>query len=93
MPLSRLASLTVPIPKPQTAYRVCGSTTQAARIAALAQAGEGLGSGHHQRSRERLRDCLPRPGTHVLNGVPGEWKLFAPGGQTDPLADLLAATE
>jgi hypothetical protein len=30
-------------------------------------------------------------GTHVLKGVPGEWNLFAPAGQTDPLAGLQIA--
>ena len=30
-------------------------------------------------------------GTHVLKGVPGEWKLYAPAGRDDPIAKLTHA--
>jgi class 3 adenylate cyclase len=63
-----------------------------ARIAALAQAGEVLVSSTVKDlvngSGIAFRDC----GTHALKGVPGEWKLFAPAGQHDPLAEPLDAT-
>jgi class 3 adenylate cyclase len=64
-----------------------------ARIAALAHAGEVLVSGTVKDLVNGSGIAFHDRGTHVLKGVPGEWKLFAPAGQTDPLADLLAATE
>jgi pimeloyl-ACP methyl ester carboxylesterase len=64
-----------------------------ARIAALAQAGEVLVSGTVKDLVNGSGIAFHDRGTHVLKGVPGEWKLFTPAGQTDPLADLLAATQ
>ena len=64
-----------------------------ARIAALAQAGEVLVSGTVKDLVNGSGIAFQDRGTHVLKGVPGEWKLFAPAGQTDPVADLLAAPQ
>ena len=64
-----------------------------ARIAALAQAGEVLVS-------STVKDLVHGSGivfddrnVHVLKGVPGEWRLFAPVGETDPAETLAALTQ
>jgi class 3 adenylate cyclase len=49
-----------------------------ARIAALAQAGEVLVSGTVKDLVNGSGIVFQDRGTHVLKGVPGEWKLFAP---------------
>ena len=61
-----------------------------ARIAALAQAGEVLVSNTVKDLVNGSGIAFQDRGTHVLKGVPGEWKLFAPAGRKD-LADPLAA--
>jgi pimeloyl-ACP methyl ester carboxylesterase len=64
-----------------------------ARIAALAQAGEVIVSGTVKDLVNGSGIAFQDRGTHVLKGVPGEWQLFTPAGQTDPLADLLGPTQ
>lgn len=64
-----------------------------ARIAALAQTGEVLVSGTVKDLVNGSGIAFQDRGTHLLKGVPGEWKLFAPAGRDDRLADLLAATQ
>ncbi|MGH3556760.1 MAG: adenylate/guanylate cyclase domain-containing protein [Mycobacterium sp.] len=64
-----------------------------ARIAALAQAGEVLVSGTVKDLVNGSGIAFQDRGTHVLKGVPGEWKLFAPAGQNDPLADMLGTAQ
>jgi class 3 adenylate cyclase len=59
-----------------------------ARIAALAQAGEVLVSSTVTDLVNGSGIAFQDRGTHVLKGVPGEWKLFTPAGSDDPL-DLL----
>ncbi|HZE17994.1 MAG TPA: adenylate/guanylate cyclase domain-containing protein, partial [Mycobacterium sp.] len=63
-----------------------------ARIAALAQAGEVLVSGTVKDLVNGSGIVFQDRGTHALRGVPGKWRVFAPRGRTDPLADLLPAT-
>jgi pimeloyl-ACP methyl ester carboxylesterase len=62
-----------------------------ARIAALAQAGEILVSGTVKDLVNGSGIAFQERGTHVLKGVPGEWRLFAPAGQST-LTDTLTAT-
>jgi pimeloyl-ACP methyl ester carboxylesterase/class 3 adenylate cyclase len=63
-----------------------------ARIAALAQAREVLVSSTVKELVNGSGIGFKDRGTHVLKGVPGEWKLFAPAGQDDSIENLLAAT-
>jgi class 3 adenylate cyclase len=64
-----------------------------ARIAALAQAGEVLVSSTVKDLVNGSGIAFQDRGTHVLKGVPGEWKLFTPAGQHDPVENLLPATQ
>jgi class 3 adenylate cyclase len=64
-----------------------------ARIAALAQAGEVLVSSTVKDLVNGSGIAFRDRGTHVLKGVPGEWKLFAPTGEYDPIENLLPATQ
>jgi class 3 adenylate cyclase len=64
-----------------------------ARIAALAQPGEVLVSSTVKDLVNGSGIAFQDRGTHVLKGVPGEWKLFTPAGQHDPAENLLPATE
>jgi class 3 adenylate cyclase len=65
----------------------------AARIAALANAREVLVSNTVKDlvygAGITFKDC----GAHVLKGVPGEWRLFTPTGQHDPVEDVLSAAQ
>jgi class 3 adenylate cyclase len=63
-----------------------------ARIAALAQAGEVLVSSTVTDLVNGSGIAFQDRGTHVLKGVPGEWKLFTPAGSDDPL-DLLPVSQ
>jgi class 3 adenylate cyclase len=63
----------------------------AARIAALAQAGEVLVSNTVKDLVNGSGIAFQDRGAHVLKGVPGEWRLLTPSGQSN-LTDLLAAT-
>jgi pimeloyl-ACP methyl ester carboxylesterase len=54
-----------------------------ARIAALAQAREVLVSSTVKDLVNGSGIVFEDRGTHVLKGVPGEWKLFAPAGEVD----------
>jgi class 3 adenylate cyclase len=49
----------------------------AARVAATAQAGEVLASGTIKDLVAGSRIRFSERGTHILKGVPGEWRLFA----------------
>jgi len=60
-----------------------------ARIAALAQPREVLVSRTVKDLVNGSGIAFQDRGTHVLKGVPGEWKLFAPAGQDDPIKNLL----
>jgi class 3 adenylate cyclase len=62
-----------------------------ARIAALAQAREVLVSSTVRDLVNGSGIAFVDRGSHVLKGVPGKWKLFAPAGREDPLESLLAA--
>ena len=59
-----------------------------ARIAALAQAQEVLVSSTVKDLVNGSGIAFTDRGTHVLKGVPGQWKLFAPAGRDDPTANL-----
>lgn len=63
-----------------------------ARIAALAQAGEVLVSSTVKDLVNGSGIAFQDRGTHVLKGVPAEWKLFAPVGEHDPIENLLPAS-
>jgi class 3 adenylate cyclase len=58
-----------------------------ARIAALAQAGEVLVSSTVKDLVTGSGIAFQDHGTHMLKGLPGEWKLFTPEGRSDPPAD------
>jgi class 3 adenylate cyclase len=61
-----------------------------ARIAALAEAGEVLVSSTVKDLVNGSGIVFNDRGTHILKGVPGEWRLFAPSGQHDPTESLPA---
>jgi class 3 adenylate cyclase len=61
-----------------------------ARIAALAEAGEVLVSSTVKDLVNGSGIVFTDRGTHILKGVPGEWRLFAPSGRYDPTEDLPA---
>ena len=61
-----------------------------ARIAALAEAGEVLVSSTVKDLVNGSGIVFKDRGTHILKGVPGEWRLFAPSGQHDPTESLPA---
>ena len=61
-----------------------------ARIAALAEAGEVLVSSTVKDLVNGSGSVFNDRGTHILKGVPGEWRLFAPSGQHDPTESLPA---
>jgi pimeloyl-ACP methyl ester carboxylesterase len=63
-----------------------------ARIAALAQAGEVLVSSTVKELVNGSGIAFKDRGTHVLKGVPGEWKLLTPAGHDDSIENLLGAT-
>jgi class 3 adenylate cyclase len=62
-----------------------------ARITALAQACEVLVSSTVKDLVNGSGISFNERGTHILKGVPGEWKLFAPVGEHDPMEPLSAA--
>jgi class 3 adenylate cyclase len=64
-----------------------------ARIAALAQAGEVLVSSTVKDVVNGSGIAFRDRGTHVLKGVPGEWKLFASAGQDDSIEILLPVSQ
>jgi class 3 adenylate cyclase len=64
-----------------------------ARIAALAQPGEVLLSSTVKDLVNGSGIAFRDRGTHMLKGVPGEWKLFTPAGQEEPLENLLPPTQ
>jgi class 3 adenylate cyclase len=64
-----------------------------ARIAALAQAGEVLVSSTVKDLVNGSGIAFRDRGTHVLKGVPGEWKLFASAGQDDSIEILLPVSQ
>ena len=59
-----------------------------ARIGALATAGEVLVSSTVKDLVNGSGIVFNDRGTHVLKGVPGKWKLFAPAGENDPIENL-----
>jgi pimeloyl-ACP methyl ester carboxylesterase len=61
-----------------------------ARVAALAQAREVLVSSTVKDLVNGSGITFEDRGAHALKGVPGEWKLFAPVGEHDPLENLQA---
>jgi class 3 adenylate cyclase len=61
-----------------------------ARIAALAQAGEVLVSSTVKELVNGSGISFQDRGTHLLKGVPAEWKLFAPVGEHDPAENLVS---
>ena len=61
-----------------------------ARIAALAEAGEVLVSSTVKDLVNGSGIVFKDRGTHILKGVPGEWRLFALSGQHDPIENLPA---
>ena len=65
----------------------------AARIAAKANAGEVLVSNTVKDLVYGSGITLQRPGRPRAQGVPGEWRLFAPVGHHDPVEDALTAAQ
>jgi class 3 adenylate cyclase len=61
-----------------------------ARIAGLAEAGEVLVSSTVKDLVNGSGIVFTDRGTHILKGVPGEWRLFAPSGRYDPTENLPA---
>jgi class 3 adenylate cyclase/pimeloyl-ACP methyl ester carboxylesterase len=59
-----------------------------ARIAALANAGEVLVSSTVKDLVNGSGIAFQDRGTHSLKGIRGEWKLYAPAGQDDPIENL-----
>jgi len=64
-----------------------------ARIAALAQAREVLVSSTVKDLVNGSGITFEDRGAHALKGVPGDWRLFAPIGEHDPMASVKAAPE
>jgi class 3 adenylate cyclase/alpha-beta hydrolase superfamily lysophospholipase len=62
-----------------------------ARIASIAQAREVLVSSTVKDLVNGSGIAFQERGTHVLKGVPAEWKLFAPVGEHDPVKNLQPA--
>jgi class 3 adenylate cyclase len=62
-----------------------------ARVAALAQAREVLVSSTVKDLVNGSGITFEDRGSHTLKGVPGEWKLFAPVGEHDPMDEVQAA--
>ena len=65
----------------------------AARIAAKASAREVLVSSTVKDLVYGSGITFKDRGAQVLKGVPGEWKLFTPTGQHDPVEDALTAAQ
>jgi class 3 adenylate cyclase/pimeloyl-ACP methyl ester carboxylesterase len=63
-----------------------------ARIAALASAREVLVSNTVKDLVNGSGIVFKDRGTHMLKGVPGEWRLFAPAGLDHPIGDLSHVT-
>jgi class 3 adenylate cyclase/pimeloyl-ACP methyl ester carboxylesterase len=59
-----------------------------ARIAALANAGEVLVSSTVKDLVNGSGIAFQDRGTHVLKGLRGEWRLYAPAGRDDPIENL-----
>jgi class 3 adenylate cyclase/pimeloyl-ACP methyl ester carboxylesterase len=59
-----------------------------ARIAALANAGEVLVSSTVKDLVNGSGIAFQDRGTHVLKGIRGEWRLYAPAGRDDPIENL-----
>jgi class 3 adenylate cyclase len=59
-----------------------------ARIAALANAGEVLVSSTVKDLVNGSGIAFHDRGTHVLKGIRGEWRLYAPAGRDDPIENL-----
>ena len=64
-----------------------------ARIAGLAASGEVLVSSTVKDLVNGSGIAFQDRGTHVLKGVRGEWRLYAPAGQDDPIGNLRPAPE
>jgi len=58
--------------------------------ALLAEAGEVLVSSTVKDLVNGSGILFKDRGTHILKGVPGEWRLFAPAGQHDPTESMPA---
>jgi class 3 adenylate cyclase len=65
----------------------------AARIAAKANAGEVLVSNTVKDLVYGSGITFSDRGAHLLEGVPGEWRLFSPTGYHDPVEDALTAAQ
>jgi class 3 adenylate cyclase len=64
-----------------------------ARVAALAQAREVLVSSTVKDLVNGSGITFQDRGSHALKGIPGEWKLFAPIGEHDPMDNVTTAPQ
>jgi class 3 adenylate cyclase/pimeloyl-ACP methyl ester carboxylesterase len=64
-----------------------------ARIVTLANAGEVLASSTVKDLVNGSGIAFQDRGTHVLKGISGEWKLYAPAGRNDPIENLPPAPQ
>jgi len=64
-----------------------------ARVAAQARPGEVLVSNTVKDLVNGSGIVFTDRGKHALKGVPGEWQLYTPGGQEEPMEYVLAASQ